>query len=66
MAAALTNACAQADSVFSGISTFGRINYSPCLSTDDVKYDIAFLGTCSSRRLLSKLLTDHGSRRCSL
>ncbi|KAF2141395.1 uncharacterized protein K452DRAFT_251315 [Aplosporella prunicola CBS 121167] len=34
----------QADSVFSGISTFGRIQYSPCLSTDAVKYDIAFLG----------------------
>lgn len=34
----------QADSVFSGISTFGRVEYSPCLSTDAVKYDIAFLG----------------------
>ncbi|KAK8247448.1 arginase family-domain-containing protein [Phyllosticta capitalensis] len=34
----------QADSVFSGISTFGRVAYSPCLATDDVKYDIAFLG----------------------
>ncbi|KAJ5745325.1 agmatinase 1 [Penicillium odoratum] len=34
----------QADSVFSGITTFGRLPYSPCLSTDDVKYDIAFLG----------------------
>ncbi|KAK4998862.1 hypothetical protein LTR66_001995 [Elasticomyces elasticus] len=35
----------QADSVFSGISTFGRINYSPCLASKDVKYDIAFIGT---------------------
>ncbi|KAK6607686.1 arginase [Botrytis cinerea] len=26
----------QADSVFSGISTFGRLPYSPCLATDDV------------------------------
>ncbi|KAK8183784.1 arginase family-domain-containing protein [Phyllosticta citribraziliensis] len=34
----------QADSVFSGISTFGRVGYSPCLATDDVKYDIAFMG----------------------
>ncbi|GAB7360339.1 hypothetical protein MBLNU230_g8297t1 [Neophaeotheca triangularis] len=34
----------QADSVFSGISTFGRIGYSPCLATDAVKYDIAFIG----------------------
>merc|ERR1712000_475926 len=34
----------QADSVFSGISTFGRIENSPCLANDDVKYDIAFLG----------------------
>ncbi|KAG8627656.1 hypothetical protein KVT40_005139 [Elsinoe batatas] len=34
----------QADSVFSGISTFGRINYHPCLKNDHVKYDIAFIG----------------------
>ncbi|KAJ5723554.1 agmatinase 1 [Penicillium malachiteum] len=34
----------QADSVFSGISTFGRLPYSPCLATNDVQYDIAFLG----------------------
>ncbi|KAF2262352.1 Arginase/deacetylase [Lojkania enalia] len=34
----------QADSVFSGISTFGRIKYHPCLSSHDVKYDIAFIG----------------------
>ncbi|KAM0719595.1 hypothetical protein Q7P37_003725 [Cladosporium fusiforme] len=34
----------QADSVFSGISTFGRLQYSPCLATENVKYDIAFLG----------------------
>jgi len=30
--------------VFSGISTFGRIQYHPCLASDDVKYDIAFIG----------------------
>lgn len=35
----------QADSVFSGISTFGRLPYYPCLASDDVKYDIAFIGT---------------------
>lgn len=34
----------QADSVFSGISTFGRIAYHPCLASDSVKYDIAFIG----------------------
>ncbi|KAF1345316.1 arginase family-domain-containing protein [Delphinella strobiligena] len=34
----------QADSVFSGISTFGRIDYHPCLASDAVKYDIAFIG----------------------
>lgn len=34
----------QADSVFSGISTFGRIEYSPCLASDNRKYDIAFIG----------------------
>lgn len=33
----------QADSIFSGISTFGRLKYHPCLSSD-VKYDIAFIG----------------------
>jgi hypothetical protein len=34
----------EADSVFSGISTFGRITYHPCLVSKDVKYDIAFIG----------------------
>ncbi|ROT37678.1 Arginase/deacetylase [Sodiomyces alkalinus F11] len=34
----------QADSVFSGISTFGRLPYQPCLSQPGVQYDIAFLG----------------------
>lgn len=34
----------QADSVFSGISTFGRLPYFPCLSSDAEKYDIAFIG----------------------
>lgn len=34
----------QADSVFSGISTFGRLQYHPCLASNRVKYDIAFLG----------------------
>ena len=34
----------QADSVFSGISTFGRLPYWPCLASDEEKYDIAFLG----------------------
>ncbi|KAG8527777.1 uncharacterized protein KY384_007931 [Bacidia gigantensis] len=34
----------QADSVFSGISTFGRLPYFPCLASHEEKYDIAFLG----------------------
>ncbi|KAF3914083.1 Guanidinobutyrase [Arthrobotrys entomopaga] len=34
----------QADSVFSGISTFGRIPYWPCLASDEEAYDVAFLG----------------------
>jgi hypothetical protein len=34
----------QADSVFSGISTFGRLPYEPCLGNANVQYDIAFLG----------------------
>ncbi|KAI1185716.1 Arginase/deacetylase [Nemania serpens] len=34
----------QADSVFSGISTFGRLPYYPCLSSEDVSYDLAFIG----------------------
>lgn len=34
----------QADSVFSGISTFGRLPYFPCLSSEDERYDIAFMG----------------------
>jgi agmatinase len=39
---------AEADSVFSGISTFGRITYHPCLGSLDVPYDIAFIGTAMS------------------
>ena len=35
----------QADSVFSGISTFGRLPYWPCLTDDSEKFDIAFLGS---------------------
>ncbi|GAB1215482.1 hypothetical protein ATERTT37_004672 [Aspergillus terreus] len=35
----------QADSVFSGISTFGRLPYFPCLASEDEKYDIAFIGS---------------------
>ncbi|KAJ8123283.1 hypothetical protein O1611_g9631 [Lasiodiplodia mahajangana] len=34
----------QADSVFSGISTFGRLPYFPCLSSNEVSYDLAFIG----------------------
>ncbi|KAK4219433.1 arginase family-domain-containing protein [Rhypophila decipiens] len=34
----------QADSVFSGISTFGRLPYLPCLASKDITYDIAFIG----------------------
>lgn len=37
----------QADSVFSGISTFGRLPYHPCLADDSQKFDIAFIGICS-------------------
>ncbi|KAL8687745.1 MAG: hypothetical protein Q9218_006169 [Villophora microphyllina] len=35
----------KADSVFSGISTFGRLPYFPCLASDQEKYDIAFIDT---------------------
>lgn len=34
----------QADSVFSGISTFGRLPYVRCLASKDIEYDIAFIG----------------------
>lgn len=34
----------QADSIFSGISTFGRLPYYPCLKSK-VDFDIAFIGT---------------------
>lgn len=34
----------QADSVFSGISTFGRLPYWPCLASEQESFDIAFLG----------------------
>lgn len=40
-----TNVHNQADSVFSGISTFGRLPYAQCLAAkSDIKYDIAFIG----------------------
>lgn len=42
----------QADSVFSGISTFGRLPYFPCLASDEVEYDIAFIGGSSFLSLL--------------
>lgn len=37
----------QADAVFSGIATFARLPYFPCLAREDEKYDIAFLGRSS-------------------
>lgn len=40
----------QADAIFSGISTFGRLDYHPCLASDAVKYDIAFIGKHSNPR----------------
>jgi agmatinase len=43
----------QADSVFSGIATFGRLPYYPCLSSDAERFDIAFLGA-SGRHWLPK------------
>lgn len=48
----------QADSVFSGISTFGRLPYFPCLASDEERYDIAFLGECFLSCLLSSLSAD--------
>lgn len=30
--------------MFSGISTFGRLPYFPCMKSTGVKYDIAFIG----------------------
>lgn len=50
----------QADSVFSGISTFGRLPYFPCLASDEEKFDIAFLGRGShcSTDILSTIGVD--------
>lgn len=47
----------QADSVFSGISTFGRLPYFPCLASDEEKYDIAFIGR-TKRKVKDKPITD--------
>ncbi|GFF26415.1 LOW QUALITY PROTEIN: putative agmatinase 1 [Aspergillus udagawae] len=60
----------QADSVFSGISTFGRLPYFPCLSSEAEKYDIAFIGEflnlsigslveCSQSQGLPSILAPH-------
>jgi agmatinase len=40
----IANTLTQADSVFSGISTFGRLPYQPCLQNPDALYNIAFIG----------------------
>lgn len=40
--------------MFSGISTFGRLPYFPCLASDDVKYDIAFIGRSWSNLYLEQ------------
>jgi hypothetical protein len=44
----------KADSVFSGISTFGRLPYWPCLASDDEDYDIAFLGELVIRHIVGE------------
>lgn len=48
----------KADSVFSGISTFGRLPYFPCLASDEEKYDIAFIGMFWLDRLHSMLTSN--------
>ncbi len=65
----MTRDC-QADSVFSGISTFGRLPYQPCLNMKDVTYDIAFIGTpvppsvgCCARDIVSD---EKAACRCAL
>ena len=40
--------------MFSGISTFGRLPYAPCLSHKDINYDIAFIGVCSQFFLIGE------------
>jgi agmatinase len=45
----------KADSVFSGITTFARLEYFPCLASDEVKYDIAFIGMISVTRDSSRI-----------
>jgi len=34
----------QADAVYSGITTFGRLPYYPCLASEEENFDIAFIG----------------------
>jgi agmatinase len=34
----------QADAVYSGITTFGRLPYFPCLASEEENFDIAFIG----------------------
>jgi hypothetical protein len=33
----------QADAVYSGITTFGRLPYYPCLASEEENFDIAFI-----------------------
>ena len=47
--------------MFSGISTFGRIPYHPCLASNQVKYDIAFIGRCPGPDMSTSVLTSAGA-----
>lgn len=49
----------QADSIFSGISTFGRLPYHPCLKSK-VDFDIAFIG--ESQLEISKVTIANDSK----
>ena len=49
--------------MFSGISTFGRLPYFPCLASNEEKYDIAFIGKSTALRdlqWLSRSREGHG------
>jgi len=52
----LLTICSQADAVYSGISTFGRLPYRPCLSDENINYDLAFIGIHTHSTILNQWL----------
>ena len=54
----MTDSSLKADAIYSGISTFGRLPYAPCLKDKSIKYDLAFIGKKTSHESDTVTLPD--------